>query len=128
MLLRAQIAITVAKYAPDIHLFFRPRHCIFMKWTNAVRWKRLRCATLIIINVIKNGGLDAQGGASGIHEYIGRTDHVGLCTSVVGGSLGLRADTDPHDHLDHPGHSLRGRRHVARRDGATEKIILDSFV
>ncbi len=36
----------------------------FMRWTNAVRWKTLRCATLIIINVIKNGGLDAQGGAS----------------------------------------------------------------
>jgi hypothetical protein len=44
------------------------------------------------------------------------------CASVVGGSLGLRwIRTNSHDHLDHPGRSLHGRRHVARRDGATEK-------
>jgi hypothetical protein len=32
-----------------------------------------------------------------------------------------RIRTNSHDHLDHPGHRLRDRRHVARRKGATEK-------
>jgi hypothetical protein len=41
MLLCAQIAIAVAKYAPDIHLFFQPEgRPVLYEMSNAVRWKR----------------------------------------------------------------------------------------
>ena len=58
-------------------------------------------------------------GSNGVGLH-GRTGHVGPCTSVACGPLGLwRIWTVSRDRLDHPGHRLPGRYHLARRRRAT---------
>jgi hypothetical protein len=55
-------------------------------------------------------------------------NHVGLCTSVACGPLGLRRiRTVSHDRLDHPGHRIHGRCRVVCRGSATSVAWLGSL-